>query len=84
MSRLESLIAENGGPEGVAVSIEDATTESWIVDRRDTYLNEMPYWATCSKPDFQTRVTSQALVAWSLHDRKAETGFPPTEQTFIS
>lgn len=23
-------------------------------------------------------------MAWSLHDKKAETGFPPTEHTFIS
>jgi hypothetical protein len=29
-------------------------------------------------------VTSQALVAWSLHDKKAETGLPPTEQMRIS
>jgi len=49
-----------------------------------THLKEMPYWATWSKPDFHTRVTSQALVAWSRHDRKADTAFPPTEATFIS
>lgn len=48
------------------------------------YLNEMPYCATCSYPDFQTRVTSQALVACNLHDRKAETAFPPTRTIFIS
>lgn len=42
------------------------------------YLKEMPYWATLSKPDFHTRVTSQALVAWRRHERKAETAFPPT------
>lgn len=44
----------------------------------------MPYWETCSNPDFHTSVTSQALVAWSRQDRKADTGFPPTEITFIS
>ena len=42
------------------------------------YLNEMPYWATLSYPDFQTSVTSQAFVAWSRHDKNAETAFPPT------
>ena len=42
------------------------------------YLNDMPYWATLSYPDFQTRVTSQAFVACSRHDRKAETALPPT------
>lgn len=45
---------------------------------------EMPYWDTCSYPDFQTSVTSQALVAWSRHERKADTVFPPTEHTLIS
>ena len=43
------------------------------------YLNEMPYCDTDSNPDFQTSVTSQALVACSLHDKNAETEFPPTE-----
>lgn len=43
-----------------------------------TYLNDIPYWATLSKPDFQTRVTSQAFVAWRRHERKAETALPPT------
>ena len=42
------------------------------------YWKEMPYCATLSKPDFQTRVTSQAFVACSRHDKKAETAFPPT------
>ena len=27
------------------------------------YLKDIPYWATASYPDFQTNVTSQALVA---------------------
>lgn len=45
---------------------------------------EMPYCETCSKPDFHTSVTSQALLAWRRHDRKAETAFPPTEHTLIS
>jgi hypothetical protein len=46
-----------------------------------TDLNEMPYCDTFSKPDFQTSVTSQALVACRRHDRKADTAFPPTEHT---
>ena len=43
-----------------------------------TYLNEMPYWATLSKPFFHTSVTSQALVACRRHDRNAEVPLPPT------
>jgi hypothetical protein len=42
------------------------------------YLKEMPYWATLSYPDFHTSVTSQAFVACSRHDKKAETALPPT------
>jgi len=42
---------------------------------------EMPYWATVSKPAFQTNVTSQAFVACRRHERKAETALPPTEAT---
>lgn len=49
-----------------------------------TYLNVMPYCATCSYPDFQTSVTSQALVACRRHVKKAETGLPPTTDTRIS
>ena len=45
---------------------------------RAAYLNDMPYWATLSKPDFQTRVTSQAFVACRRQERKAETALPPT------
>ena len=45
---------------------------------RSAYRNEMPYCDTASKPDFQTKVTSQALVAWSRQDKKAETALPPT------
>lgn len=48
------------------------------------HLNERPYCDTFSKPFFQTRVTSQALVAESLHDMKAETAFPPTTRTLVS
>ena len=33
---------------------------------------------------FQTKVTSQALVACSRHERKAETAFPPTTQQRLS
>lgn len=47
------------------------------------YLKETPYWATASKPDFQTSVTSQEVVAWSLQDRKAEMALLPTTQTRV-
>ena len=49
-----------------------------------TYLKDIPYWATCGKLAFQTRVTSQALVACNRHDRKAETALPPTKQYRLS
>lgn len=49
-----------------------------LLDTGMLYLNEMPYWATLSKPLFQTRVTSQAFVACSRQERKAETALPPT------
>lgn len=48
------------------------------------HLNESPYCATDSNPFFQTRVTSQAFVAESLHDKKAETELPPTAMTLVS
>jgi hypothetical protein len=38
----------------------------------------MPYWATFSYPDFQTRVTSQAFVACNRQDKNADTALPPT------
>lgn len=44
-----------------------------------TYFIEMPYCATCSKPDFHTNVTSQEFVAWRRQERKADTALPPTE-----
>lgn len=72
---------------GTAISIRErrrALKPSHALLQDPTYLNEMPYCATCSYPDFQTRVTSQALVACNLHDRKAETAFPPTRIIFIS
>ena len=46
-------------------------------------MNEIPYWCTASNPDFHTNVTSQAFVAWSLQDKKADTALPPTTHTFI-
>lgn len=49
-----------------------------------TYLKETPYCETASKPDFQTRVTSQEVVACNRHDRKAEMALPPTAQTCFS
>lgn len=43
-----------------------------------SYRNEMPNEFTLSKPFFQTRVTSQALVACNRHERNADTALPPT------
>ena len=54
------------------------------VDCELAHLNDKPYCATDSKPFFHTNVTSQALVAESLHDKKAETEFPPTATTLVS
>lgn len=51
---------------------------------RKTHLNDMPYCSTCWKFDFHTRVTSQALVAESRHDKNAETALPPTIQNRFS
>lgn len=98
MTRLEALIAKDRRPRpsnnlsalisgcvGIrlfATLLRPGNEESnWELS---TYLKEIPYCATCSKPVFHTRVTSQAFVAWSRHDKKAETEFPPTVTTFIS
>jgi hypothetical protein len=56
---------------------------SHLDNRQDgaTYLNETPYCDTASKPDFQTKVTSQEVVACSRHERKAEIALPPTAHT---
>jgi hypothetical protein len=51
---------------------------------RATHLKEMPYWATLSNPFFHTSVTSQAFVAWSRQDRKAEVPLPPTVHRQVS
>jgi hypothetical protein len=61
----------------------------WSIEVNDvvdvkTYRNEIPYCDTMSKLDFHTSVTSQAFVADSLHDRKAETALPPTTPDTIS
>ena len=48
-----------------------------------SYLNEMPYCATVSKPLFHTSVTSQALVADRRHERKADTELPPTRIALV-
>ena len=71
MSWFKSLIAEQFG------SVPDLAA-SPQGRRQRTYLNDIPYCATASKPDFQTKVTSQALVACNLQERKAETALPPT------
>ena len=72
VSWLESLVAEKLRSASW-VSICSSSTEEIC-----SYLNDIPYCDTASKPDFQTRVTSQALVACSLQERNAETALPPT------
>ena len=82
MTGLEPLVAEDTGSRDHKLGVETTVGEEPL--SRGSYFMEMPYWDTCSYPDFQTSVTSQALVAWSRHERKAETAFPPTEHTLIS
>lgn len=91
--RLESLVAKDAGPENQMLEGEDQEREEAHCSfsrmgegegGRGTYFMEIPYWETCSYPDFQTSVTSQALVAWRRQERKADTAFPPTEHTLIS
>lgn len=77
MTGFESFVAEELGSTGMYVSTQTngRLKCSWA------YLKDMPYCETASYPDFQTNVTSQALVAWSRHDKKAEMGLPPTTMT---
>lgn len=82
VSRLKPLIAKDGRSGRWNVSTAEATEAGRV--RGETYLKDIPYCDTWSKPVFHTSVTSQAFVAWSRHDKKAETGFPPTTITFIS
>lgn len=49
-----------------------------------TYLNETPYCDTGSKLDFQTRVTSQEVVACNLQEMKAEIALLPTKHHRVS
>ena len=77
MAWLESFIAEFGRPETESVRLVEH-------QEGETNLKEMPYCDTASKPLFQTSVTSHALVADSLQERKAETALPPTVHAWIS
>lgn len=72
MSWLEPFIAKELG------SATSISSSSQILRISLSYRKEIPYCATASYPDFQTSVTSQALVACSLQERKAETALPPT------
>jgi hypothetical protein len=72
MSRFEAFVAELAG------SVRERVSAGLALQENITYLNEMPYCETFSKPLFQTRVTSQALVADRRQERKAETALPPT------
>lgn len=77
MSGLKSFVAKLVGSRR---SVSDTIPLSFILPSLSTYLNDMPYCETFSKLLFQTNVTSQAFVADSRHERKAETEFPPTTQ----
>ena len=79
IARFESLISKSFGPG------RHSCQSLWELCKLDsqtvsTYLNDMPYCATAWKFAFHTKVTSQAFVACSLHDKKAETALPPTMQ----
>ena len=80
MPWLEPFIAEQLGPVGMTVS----HTFNMRILKSLAYLNDIPYCDTDSNPDFQTRVTSQALVACSRHERNAETALPPTMQNLLA
>jgi hypothetical protein len=69
--RLESLVAVERRSGNLLATAQHGLSCA-------THLNEMPYWATLSYPDFHTRVTSQAFVACSRQDKKADTALPPT------
>ena len=73
MSRFEAFVAELTRPRAKSVALLPKVSQS-------SYLNEMPYCETPSKPLFHTSVTSQAFVADNRHERKAETALPPTTQ----
>lgn len=47
------------------------------------YLNVTPNCDIASKLDFHTRVTSQAFVAWSRQERKADIALPPTTRKLV-
>ena len=82
LSWLETLIAESLRP---VLRQHQSPSKVFLLDVFGSqYLKDIPYCATLSKPFFQTSVTSQAFVAWSLHDKKADTAFPPTAQAFVS
>ena len=81
MARLEALIAKEFGP---VTSIRLPVLCMGGDGKGIAYLNEIPYCETESNPDFQTNVTSQALVACSRHERKADTALPPTTQYLLA
>ena len=71
MSGFEAFVAELAGSARVSGALA-------MKEMANTYLKEMPYCETLSKPLFHTSVTSQALVADRRQERKAETALPPT------
>ena len=81
MARFESFVTKELRP------VEERIRNGLLASRQDqshTYLKDIPYCDTASYPDFHTRVTSHALVAWSLQERKADTALPPTMIYFLS
>ena len=73
MQWFESFIAKEFRPSLISVM-----PRKMRPGKGGNHLNVMPYCETDSNPDFQTSVTSQAFVAWSLHERNADTELPPT------
>lgn len=77
-TRFETFIAVQFRPVGEKKKLVSLLTDPHDVRKASTYFIEIPYCATCSKPDFHTSVTSQVLVAWRRQERKADTALPPT------
>ncbi len=78
MTGFEAFVAEKLRSRGTQRI--SGLIKPWLIGLL-TYWKDIPYCETVSNPDFHTRVTSQALVAWSLQERKAETALPPTIQS---
>lgn len=76
-TRFETFVAVQFRPEEGKITVS-LLTGPYNGRGAATYFIEMPYCATCSKPDFHTSVTSQEFVACRRQERKADTALPPT------